>query len=177
VPAIDQNRKLDAPGAAEIIERIHRRSRGPAPEEDIVHEHDGLIIDVEWNDGGMDLGRQLLVEVIAMHAYIEIADRHIVPPNISEQAAQPLPQMHSATLHTDDHHRPAVVISLGDLMGDARKHAIHGGGIQDNGPFRHKKIERTLSKDPFDANKNVFIASLAISQDRLKGGNNSASTF
>ena len=41
VAAVNEHGKLDAAGAAEIIERVHRRASGAPAEEDVVHEDDG----------------------------------------------------------------------------------------------------------------------------------------
>jgi hypothetical protein len=56
-----------------------------------------------------------------------------------EQHAQPLGQDIAPTLNADQHDLRAVFVALGDFVGDAREGALNGGGVEDEGGFRHKK--------------------------------------
>ena len=67
VAAIDQLGQLDAAGPAKIVQRVHRRARGAAAEQHVVHEHNGFAGDIEWDDGGVNFGRSVLIQIIAVH--------------------------------------------------------------------------------------------------------------
>ena len=55
VTAIDQDGKLDTRWAPEIHERVERGSDRTSGEEHIVHQHDGLVVNVEQDIGPMKL--------------------------------------------------------------------------------------------------------------------------
>ncbi len=42
--------------------------------------------------------------------------------------------------NADQHDFRAGLVALGDFVRDARERALDGGGVEDDGGFRHKKI-------------------------------------
>src|SRR5262249_27221146 len=103
VAAVDEHGKLNALGSAKIVQRIERRAGGSASEEHIIHEHERLVSDVERNDGGMDVRRGLLMEIIAVHGNIQTAAWHRVLPDLAEHAGQSLRQIDAAALHSHEY--------------------------------------------------------------------------
>src|SRR6266567_2809895 len=65
--SIHQDRKLDSPGPAKIVQRIHcRPNRSPA-EEHVIYQHDGFAGHIKWNDRRLHVVGDPLIEVIAVH--------------------------------------------------------------------------------------------------------------
>ena len=81
VTTINQHSELDALGSAKIIQRIHGCPDGSTTEQDIIHQHDSLSGDVEWDFGRMNLGRGSLGKIIPMHVDVEPADLNGMSPN------------------------------------------------------------------------------------------------
>ena len=129
--AIDQDGQLDAPGPAEIVERIHGGADGASAEEDIVDEDDGFAADVEGDDGGLDVGSNALIEVIAMHADVERAERDGVGPDVGEDGAEALSEGDAAALDADEGDVGAGFVAFGDFVADTSEGALDGRGVED----------------------------------------------
>jgi hypothetical protein len=141
VAAINQHGKLDAAGAAEIVESIHRRADGAATEENVVHENDGLAGDIEGNGGGVDVGSDAMLEVVAVQVDIKAAIGDGMFPDFGEERAEALREMDAAALDADEDDFGTVVIAFGDLVGDAGEGALQCGSVEDEGGIRHKKSD------------------------------------
>ena len=138
VAAVNEHRQLNAPGPAEIIQRVHRGPDGPPAEQHVIHQHHRLPGHIERNDRGLDVGRDALVEVVPVHADIQAAGRDGLPPNPRQQRAQPLRQRHPAALDADQHHLAAGFIPFRNFMRNAGEGALNRRRVQDEGGFRHR---------------------------------------
>src|SRR5690349_7794673 len=85
----------------------------------------------------MDLWCGAMVEVVAMHGDIEVAARHGLTPNGCERCAEAFGERHTAALNANKHDVRADFIALADFVGDAGESALDGGGVEDDGRFRH----------------------------------------
>lgn len=85
----------------------------------------------------MDLGRGALVQVIAVHAHVERADRHGLFPDFGQKVAQPPRKRHAARGDADQHDLGTDLVALGNFVRDACERALHCGGIEDDSRFRH----------------------------------------
>ena len=90
--------------------------------------------------------REAAVEIVAVHGDIEVAGRNGVAPDAGEQRAETPGKENAAALDADDRHLRAGVVALGDLVRDAGERALDGGGVEDEGGFRHKKSEPAVGR-------------------------------
>src|SRR5271170_529687 len=142
--AINQHRQLNFLWPAKIIQRIHRRARGAAAEQNIVHEHNRFAAYVERNFRWVNFWRGAAVQIVAVHGNVETADRNILFPDFRKNFSEPLCERHAAGGNPDEHDFGAVLVALGDFMRDARERALNRVGVEDDVRFRHKKA-RTVS--------------------------------
>ena len=80
-----------------------------------------------------------MVQIVAVQRRVEDANRHGVVPDAGKNFREPRRQMIAADRNADEHDLGTVLVALGDLMRDARERALDGGGVEDDGGFRHKK--------------------------------------
>jgi hypothetical protein len=64
-----------------------------------------------------------------------------VVADAAQETGESLRQMHAPALHTHEDDVRARLVAFGDLVSDARQSALEGGGIENDGRVRHKKIE------------------------------------
>ena len=95
---VDQHGQLNAPRAAEIVQRVHRRARRPPAIQHIVHQHDRLAGHVERDDRGLDIRGGSLAEIVPVHAHIQQTYRHGLAPYAGEQGAESVGQGDAASL-------------------------------------------------------------------------------
>jgi hypothetical protein len=138
VSAVNEDGKLDAPRAAEVIEGIHGGTDGATAKQDVIHEHDGLSGHIEGNNGWLDVGGRAPAQVIAVHAHIQVADGHGMAPDGRQFGAQPPAQRHAASLNAYGHEVAAVFVSLHDFMRNSGQRALKGGRVQDDCGVRHE---------------------------------------
>ena len=77
--------------------------------------------------GRLHIGRGVLAQVIAMHAYINGTDGHGMAPNAFQYRGQPPCQVNSPCLDADDNNSFRLVIAFGDFVSDASEHSMHCG--------------------------------------------------
>src|SRR5690606_30992691 len=123
--AIDEDGKLNAVGSTKIVEGIHCRANGPAVEQNIVHEHNSLAVDIEWDFSWPHWRRNPAVQVIAMHADVEAAGGNVVSPDLLKQSGQSLGQRNATALDPDEDDFAAVFIALGNFVGHASECALN----------------------------------------------------
>ncbi len=128
--AVDEDGELDAPRAAKIIKRIHGGADGTPTKKDIIDEDDGFSGDVKRNDGGLDIGSDALIEVIAMHADVERTGGDRVLPNGGEDGAESLGDGNAAALNADESDLGAGYVALSDFVADAGEGALDGGSVK-----------------------------------------------
>src|SRR5581483_3373156 len=106
-------------------------AHGAAAEEDVIHKHHRLAGDVEGNFGRIHVGGDPLVEVVAMHADIESADRDRMVPDVGENRSQTPGEDDAAGLYTDQDRLRAAFVAFGDFVADAHQGALDRRGIED----------------------------------------------
>jgi len=111
----------------------------------------------------------MLVQIIAVHADVELADRDGVSPDSFQQQAQAFGEVDAAALDTDNHDGLGAVIALDDLVGNAGEDAMDGLGVKDGGLLGHKKTEQGGS--PFDVEADADDSEIRFSSflGRLAG--------
>ena len=98
----------------------------------------------------MDPRGDLLIEGVAVHGDVETAHGNRMAPNAGQQAGETTGQIHATPLHPHQHDLRARLIPFRDFVSDTRQRAVQRRGIQNDGWFRHKKIERVRGTNPFD---------------------------
>jgi len=86
----------------------------------------------------MNFRRGAGIEIIAMHAHVENADRNRLLPDIGKNFAQPPGQVVTAHGNADKHDGRSAFIPFGDFVRDAGERALDCGGVEDDGGFSHK---------------------------------------
>jgi hypothetical protein len=81
VTTINQHSELDALGRPKSFSASMAARTVSTTEQDIIHQHDSLSGDVEWDFGRMNLGRGSLGKIIPMHVDVEPADLNGMSPN------------------------------------------------------------------------------------------------
>src|SRR5882672_1654005 len=137
VAAVNKHGELDSFRSAEIIEGIHGRPDCASAKEHVIYEHDSFACDVKGDNGGKNIGGCALVEVVAVHADIEAAGEDRLSPDAGEDDAQTLCEGHPTPLDSYQCDFAAGFVSFGNFVCDAGKGTIEGGGIEDEGRFRH----------------------------------------
>jgi hypothetical protein len=128
--AINQHGQLNSRRPAQVSKRIKcGADRAPA-EEHVIHEHNGMARDVNGDVRWLHLWRDALVEVVAVHGNIERACGDGMSPDGFELGGEATGQRDAAPLNADQDNFTALFVSFGDLVGDARQHALQRGGIQ-----------------------------------------------
>ena len=101
--AVDEHRETDRPWAPVIDERVHRGADRASGEQDVVHEHDDLVVDREVqrrlvDDRGVADAR----EIVAVQRDVERAEWHRRVLVRADRIAQPCGQHVAARPDTDD---------------------------------------------------------------------------
>jgi hypothetical protein len=137
--AVHEDGELNFLRSPEIVQCIHRGADRASAEQHVIHQHHGLAGHVEWNHGGMNGRRRALVEVIAVHGNIQRTGRHRLTPDAAEQSGQAFCQGHAAALDAHEDDVAADIVAFVNLVRDARERTLDGGGVEDDGGFRHGK--------------------------------------
>jgi hypothetical protein len=97
VPTVNENRKLNGSGAANIAERVQGRSDSPARKQHIISEDDQGVVDAADRDPGRDQrSRGTLTEVIAVHGDIEGSDADGNVFHLGDAGGEPMRPGHPA---------------------------------------------------------------------------------
>src|SRR5204862_4642827 len=106
--------------------------------------------DVEGYNCGLDIWRHSMIEIIAVHADIQLTNRHRVSPNRPKKIPQPFRQGHASLLNPHQDNLPAGFISLGNLVSNSRQSTLNCHIIEDNARFRHESAGKSsTSLDDF----------------------------
>src|SRR5712671_6044588 len=122
--AVDQHSQLDAFRPAEIIKGIHGRADSAPAKEHVIDEHDGFAGDIKRDDGGKNIRRGALIEVIPVHAHIERAGGYRVRPDAGEEEAQTLREGDPTAEDSYQCDFAAGFISFGNFVRDAGEGTI-----------------------------------------------------
>jgi len=149
VTAIDQDREADGPRASVVDERIHGGTDRAPGEEDIVDEHDDLVVDGEIERGLVHDGRVADPrEVIAIQRDVDGPERDVGVLVRGDRVAQPGREDVAARADADDGEAAEVAVALDDLVGDARDRATHVVGAEQDGTRRnHDELSFPASQD------------------------------
>jgi len=120
VPPVNEYRKLDKAGAAEVDQSIHSRPRAASRVQDVINQDYRLAVDIDRDIGTLD-NRLLVfqrVPVVTVQTDIESTDRQfdlLVARDIRRQA---IGQRHTPGTHP--HHDNIIqdTVPLDNLMGD-----------------------------------------------------------
>src|SRR5438270_7084680 len=134
VAAVDQDRKLDGPRAAEVHQGIHGRAGGAAVVDHVVDEHHHLAANLGHVARGTARGRPR-VEVVSMHGHVEPAERHGCVLELRERRSQPLRQHVAFADDAHEHDVADTPVALDDLMRDPGQRPadlvrIHDGRLE-----------------------------------------------
>jgi len=172
VSAIDQDRELNAAGASEIVERIEGRASGAATTENIIDQHHGFAVEIEGDVSRVNFGCGLFMEVITMEGDIDGSQGHGVSTDVLQELMEPGGEMDAASLDADERDLLAVLVLFHDLVSDSGKNALDRAAVQDDVAIGHKKnrIDPGWTHSIQAEGRFLSCASLATSQDRIKGG-------
>ena len=82
-----------------------------------------------------------LFEIVTVHGDVERTDGHGMAPDGFQQSGEAPGQRNAALLDADERHFAARFMALRDFMSDPGQGAVDGGGIENDGRFRHKKTQ------------------------------------
>ena len=127
---------------AEVHQRVHRGADRAAREQHVVHQDDRLAGDVERDPGFVDLGGLgLQPDVVAVERDVQDADRHVRALDLCDLGGEAPRQVIPAVRDPDQRQPSGALVSLDDLVGDARERPADVGGVQqlpthENAPSR-----------------------------------------
>src|SRR5271157_3132607 len=115
--AVDEHAKLNAARTPMIEQRIERRARGPAGIENVVHQDDVLVLDLELHRARPHFRPMTdRREIVAVERDVQRAHRHFGFLDASQHLCQPLRQRHTAA---HDSHQPEIrdaIVFLHDFV-------------------------------------------------------------
>ena len=85
----------------------------------------------------MNCRRGAVRQIVAVHGDIQHADGHGQLPDLRENFSEPERQLVAHKWNARQNNLRAGLVVLGDLVRDARERALDGGGVEDDGGFRH----------------------------------------
>jgi len=130
VAAVDEHGQLNALGPAKVIERIHRRARGSAAEKNVVDQNHRFACHVKRDNRWMHVGCQSLVQVVAVHANVQLAYEDGLAPNGSQEAAQPFCQNDPSALNPHKHDFLRALIPFDDFVRDTGKRPLNSSRVK-----------------------------------------------
>jgi hypothetical protein len=132
VPAIDQDRQLNGPRAAEVHDSVERRANGPAGKEDIIDQKNGTTGDFPGDFGQLD---QRMVgttaEIVAIEGDIHGAKGHLDTLEALDFALETLGEEIPARTNTNNTETVDAFIPLDNLVCDSGDRSLYGWSIQD----------------------------------------------
>ena len=131
--AVDQDRQLDARRAAEVHHGVEGAADGAARVEDVIDQHDALAVDVERDVRGVDLGREMGLEIVAVEADVEASERDVHPLDLADPVDELLGEQVAAGDDAHDGQVLASLVALEDLVRDARHRTRDGCLVHDDG--------------------------------------------
>ena len=130
--AVNQRRQLDSRRPAVVEDLVDRGTHGAAGVEDVVDDHDRLVVDAEVELGGVDDGRARPdAEVIAVEGDVDEAERHRLLEQLTGQSVQPPGEMGAAAVDADQRHRTVRVL-LDNLVCDPHQRAANVIAVEDD---------------------------------------------
>src|SRR5258705_10748549 len=147
MPAVDQDRELDAARAPKVVQRVHRGARRSAAEKHIVHEYDGLAVEINRDVGGMNVRCHMVIEIVAMHAHVEHAKRDRMRQDRREGGLKPTRQKHAAALNANEHQTGILLVLFSNFVGDTGHHPLKSGWAEQDYFMGHNMLSFATSRD------------------------------
>ena len=117
--AVDEDGEPHGSRAAELGERLQGGADGPAVEQDVVDEHDDLVVDPAGRDvGAGQRADRLVAQVVAVHRHVEAADGHVGALDLGHGDAETLGERHPAGRDAEQDEVVGTLVALEDLVGD-----------------------------------------------------------
>ena len=130
--AIDQDKELDAAGAAMIEEGVESGADGAACVEHIVDQDDVASVDIEAEGAGNDNGANVARgEIVTIEADVEDAGIDWVLLNGADECAETLRDGDTAALDADEADGFCAVVLFDDLVRETNEGALDFGGGHD----------------------------------------------
>jgi hypothetical protein len=134
VAAIDEDGEPDRARPSVVDERVHGRTDRPTGEQDVIDEHDDLLVDREIQRRLVDDRRVSDArQVVAIERDVERAQRDDRVLVRADRVAQPRRQNVAARADADDGQIGEVSVALDDLMRDPRNGATNVVGAKQHG--------------------------------------------
>src|SRR5215208_1184507 len=137
MPAVDENRKLDAVWPAVVEERLDRGANRPAGVEDVVDEDDGLPLEPEVQrrraDDRLGMARRVAAPylyVVAIERDVDGTQRRRSSGALFYEAAQPVRERDTARLDAHERHAGEVGVRLDHFVRDSRERAREAVSVQ-----------------------------------------------
>ena len=117
---------------AEVDERIERGADGTAGVEDVVDQHDDLVVDRLRELGRLDDRlRRDGGEVVAIEGDVEDAERHRRPFHRADLFRHPLADRNAAAADADDDQIVDSTVLFDDFDGHTPDRAVHARGVEE----------------------------------------------
>ena len=118
VSAVDQDGEPDGLRPAQLGERVQRSPHRAAGEEDVIHEHDRLVVDPRSRDVGVfDGPYRVTTQVVAMHGDVEGAAWHLASLDLGHHLHEATRERNPAGRNTEDNKVLRPSVALKDLVG------------------------------------------------------------
>ena len=125
VSAVDQDGEPDGLWPAQLGERVQRCPHRAAGEEDVIHQHDGLVVDARSRYVGVfDGADRVPAQVVAMHGDVEGAAWHLASFDLGHHLHEATSERDPTGRDTEDNKVLGAPVALKDLVG----HTSQGPG-------------------------------------------------
>ena len=105
---------------------------GAAGVEDVVDQHDAVVLEPERQVGGVDLGVDRAgAQVVAVEGDVDVAERDLVLEQVAHEAVQAVGEVGAAAVDADEGDRAARVL-LHDLVRDPDERPAHVVLVEDD---------------------------------------------
>src|SRR5512135_81030 len=117
--AVDQDRELDGPRAAEVVQRVERGADRAPRVQHVVNQDNGLTVHAAGREVGAAQGTgRMQPQVIAVHCHVEGAARHVEPLELTDTGSEAACQRHPAGGDAEQDDLVAAVRPFQDLVSD-----------------------------------------------------------
>ena len=129
---VDEHGELYLLRSAEVHDRVYSGPYGAACMEHIIDKDNSHVVDIEWYLRFFDLGRSQFGYVVAVHRYIEHAERRLHAFDTLYLVLYPVGKIDAPRPDPDKAQRARPPVLLEYLMGDPRYRAVYGFLIEDD---------------------------------------------
>src|SRR5450756_663814 len=146
VASVHQRHQPDHLRSPVVDEGVHGSSNGTARVEDIIHQNDASIGDVDGNVRGSHRQRPPGEHVVAIHCYVQLPEWHAVALELADAVCDTLGQGDAARSQSHQHQLARALVPLDYLVGDPGEgapHVVRGH----YGPASHDPLLHKAKKD------------------------------